>query len=271
MVRKGRLLEGKVAIVTGGGGGIGAAAAKTLAEAGAKVAVAARTAKRIEEVALRIRRARGEALAVPTDVTDAGQVKALVRRTVGELGRVDILINCASVIEPVGKPVWEVDPADWRKAIEIDLIGVFLASRAVLPYMLRQGSGRLLMVSSPLGETIWPRVSAYCSAKAGVNHFTRILAAELDGTGVTANVVFPGLVETEGLQKFRESMYGDDKVPLRWKRMAQTPDGPALLLLWLCSPLSARINGETISATDPAVQYRMDRFLRRRAPGGADY
>lgn len=269
-MRRGRLLEGKVAIVTGGGDGIGAAAAKTLAEAGARVTVAARTVKRIEAVALRIRRADGEALAVPTDVSDAGQVKALVRRTVEEFERVDILINCASVIEPVGK-VWKVDPADWRKAIEIDLIGVFLISRAVLPYMLRQGSGRLLMVSSPLGETISPRLSAYCSARAGANHFIRILAAELAGSGVTANVVFPGIVETEGLHKFCEAVHGDDKVPLRWKRLARPPDVLALLLLWLCSPSAPSLNGETISATDAAVQYQMARFLRSRASGGVGY
>ena len=128
-----QLLRDKVAIITGGGRGIGAATAMLLAQAGAAVTVAARTVATIDTVAKRICRAGGEALAVSTNIADAEQVQAMVQQTIEAFGRIDFLINCAAVIESVGQPTWEVNPSTWRHAIEIDLIGVFLLSHAVVP------------------------------------------------------------------------------------------------------------------------------------------
>jgi len=266
-MRKNNLLEGQVAIVTGGGRGIGAATAMTLAQAGAAVTVAARTTATIDAVASRIRHIGGEALAVLTDITDAEQVQAMVQQTIEAFGRIDFLINCAAVIEPVGQPAWEAEPSAWRHAIEIDLTGVFLLIHTVVPHMLRQGSGRLLIVSSPLGEIIWPRISAYSTAKAGVNHFTQVLAAELHGTGVTANVVYPGLVETEGLHKFRSGMFRERHLAPRRRMRGLNPSEPARLLFWLCSPFTAYMTGRIVAINDPRVQRRLQHFLLYYAVG----
>jgi NAD(P)-dependent dehydrogenase (short-subunit alcohol dehydrogenase family) len=266
-MRKNNFLEGQVAIVTGGGRGIGAATAMTLAQAGAAVTVAARTTSTIDAVANRIRRVGGEALAVSMDITDAEQVQAMVQQTIEAFGRIDFLINCAAVVEPVGQSVWEAEPSAWRHAIDIDLTGVFLVSRTVVPHMLRQGSGRLLIVSSPLGEILWPRSSAYSTAKAGVNHFTQLLATELHGTGVTANVVYPGLVETEGLHKFRSGMFREHRLSLGRQMRDLQPSEPARLLLWLCSPFTTYMTGQIVAMNDPIVQYRLQRFLLYYAVG----
>jgi 3-oxoacyl-[acyl-carrier protein] reductase len=262
-----RLLEGRVAIVTGGGKGIGAATAVALARAGAAVTVAARTAAEINVVAQRIRQAGGEALAVSTDITDAKQIQAMVNSTIDAFDRIDFLINCAAVVEPFGQPAWEVDPSAWREPIDVNLTGVFLLCHSVLPHMLQQGSGRLLIVSSSLGELVVPRASAYCAARAGVNHFTRVLAAELLGSGVTANIVYPGIVETEGLQRFRSGLFGGKSTPLAGRVRTRDPFESAHLLLWLCSPPTAWMTGQIVSIDDPMVQRRMARFLLHNAMG----
>jgi NAD(P)-dependent dehydrogenase (short-subunit alcohol dehydrogenase family) len=262
------LLEGQVAIVTGGGRGIGAATAMTLAQAGAAVTVAARTTSAIDAVANRIRRARGEALAVSTDITDAEQVRAMVQETIEAFGSIDFVINCAAVVEPAGVPAWEAEPSAWRQAIEIDLTGVFLLSRTVVPHMLRQGSGRLLIVSSPLGEVIRPGISAYSTSKAGVNHFTQVLATELYETGVQANIVYPGIVETDMLKQFGLSMFGEYQSPTLRIR-AHDPQEVAFLLLWLCSPWTSQITGQVIAFNHPLVRRPMVRFIHHYLAGEA--
>jgi NAD(P)-dependent dehydrogenase (short-subunit alcohol dehydrogenase family) len=258
-----RFLEGKVAIVTGGGRGIGAATAAIFAQAGAAITVAARTAAEVDAVAQRIRLAGGEALAAVTDISDATQVQTMVQRTIDTFSHIDFLINCAAVVGPLGKLTWESDPKDWQQAINVDLLGVFLISRAVLPHMLRQGAGRLLFVSSPFGELVVPRSGAYSSARSGANHFIRILAAELHGTGVSANIVYPGVADTQGLREFRIGLFGGHSA--RLARPAQDPADPARLLLWLCSRATAYMNGQTVVWNDPIVQRRVVNFLRHNA------
>jgi NAD(P)-dependent dehydrogenase (short-subunit alcohol dehydrogenase family) len=264
------ILNGKVAIIVGAGRGIGASSARTLASAGAAVVLASRTASQVSEVSERIRQAGGTAEAIPTDVTKVKQVETLVQRTLDAFGRIDILINCAAIVGPAGQLAWEADPEAWRQTIEIDLFGSFLTCRAVIPQMIWQGSGRLLNVSSATAEAIVNRHSAYASAKAAVNHFTRVLAAELIGTGVTANVVYPGLAQTQALQEFRSKMFGGDRTalePYQWLMRSQDPSEPAALLLWLCSPATARMSGQIIKLNDLLVQRRLTAFLYRQAAG----
>lgn len=262
-------LGGRVAIITGGGRGIGAATAVELAEAGASVVVSARTAEAIQAVAEGIRRGGGKAEAVPTNVADAGQVAALMQRTMDCFGRVDFLIHCAAVLGPIGQRTWEATPRAWREGVAVDLIGLFLVCHAVLPHMLCQGSGRVLSVSSAAGERILPRASAYCAARAGANQFMRILSGELRGTGITANIVYPGIVDTPALQEFRSSFLGDAQGQALIRPRRITPrdaSDAAQLLLWLCSPTTKWMNGQVISLDDPSVQRRVATFLNPSAP-----
>jgi 3-oxoacyl-[acyl-carrier protein] reductase len=270
LILRGHWLNGAVSIITGGGRGIGAATAEALAKAGAAVMLAARTTSEIEIIAERIRQTSGEAEAVTTDISDAKQVQRMVQRTIDAYGRIDFLINCAAIAGPAGQPTWEVDPKAWRQAIDVDLFGVFLTCHTVLPLMLRQGSGRVLNVSSGLGELVSPGTSAYSSAKAGVNHFTRVLAAELCGTGVTANVVYPGIVATGiypgvaavGLRsRLPIGRLTEDGPPIL--RRARRPSDVAPLLLWLCGPDTTGMTGEIVRIYDPLVQRRLSSFLRR--------
>jgi NAD(P)-dependent dehydrogenase (short-subunit alcohol dehydrogenase family) len=261
-----RFLQGKVAIVTGGGRGIGAATAEVLAWAGATVTIAARTSKEIEAVANRISRADGKALAVPTDVADPDQVRVLVDRTLDAFARIDFLINIAGFVLAMGKPTWEVDPAVWRRAIEVNLMGVLLTSHAVLPHMLRQRSGRLLNLSSRAAEVPISRASAYCTAKAGVNHLTRVLALELRGTGITANTFNPGPADTPTLDKVHSALFPN--VPRRaLEILRRDPIEPASMILWLCSPATSQMTGAFVSWNDPIIQRQIAHFRQRYALG----
>ncbi len=148
-------LSGRVAIVTGGAAGIGAAACDALAERGAAVTVAD-VAEEINEVADRIKSSGGAAQAVTTDVSDQGQVEGMVQRTVDEFGRLDFLLNVAAVSGPIVN-VWLADPQAWGQAASVDLFGTFMPTRAALPHMLKQGSGRVLTLTSGLGYIPTPR------------------------------------------------------------------------------------------------------------------
>jgi NAD(P)-dependent dehydrogenase (short-subunit alcohol dehydrogenase family) len=256
-------LQGKVAVVTGAGKGIGAATATALSAAGGAVTVAARTTAELEAVARGIHHRGGSALVTRTDVTDDRQVEAMIERTVDAFGRIDFLINCAAVTQPVGQPAWTIETSAWRRSIETNLVGAFLVSHAAVPHMLRQGSGRLVMVSSVFGDLVVPHTSAYASARAGLNHFIRVLAAELQGSGVTANFAYPGVVDTGGLRQFRASL---QRMPLTsvMDTQARDPAEAAQFLLWLCSLATAGITGSVLSIDDPWVKRRMARWSSYR-------
>jgi NAD(P)-dependent dehydrogenase (short-subunit alcohol dehydrogenase family) len=259
------LLEGRVAIITGGGKGIGAAVADALSQAGASVTVAARTTSEIGAVAKRISKAGGEAIAVSTDITDGKQVQKMVGRTMSAFGRVDFLVNCAAVTSALGQVVWETELDDWQECLDTNLIGAFMLSRTILPLMLAQGSGRLLFISSGLSEMAIPRTSAYCASRAGLNQFVNVLAAELKGSGVTANLVYPGIVETKGLQNYRAAMFQDGRGAFEGRAASREPAEAANLLLWLCSPPTAQMNGQHIAINDPMTRRGLARFLHHLA------
>jgi len=188
------MLEGQTAIVTGAGRGIGAAAARALAEAGAAVALAARTRRELADVAAGIRASGGRALAVPTDVTSAEAVDALVEQTVAELGRVDLLVTAAGVAS--FGPVAGSKPADWDGMLVVNLRGAMLCCRAVLPAMIRQHRGTIINVSSIAAPRAIPGAAVYSATKAGIAAFSRVLAEEMRAEGVRVGVVTAGAVDT---------------------------------------------------------------------------
>lgn len=252
------ILDGQVAIVAGGGRGIGSASATALAAAGAAVVVAARSSADTQAVADQILRIGGIALPVVVDIADATRARALVEQAVDTFGRVDILVDCAAAMQPMGVATWEVAPEAWIQPVAVNLFGLFFLVHATLPHMLRQGIGRILYLSSGAGEFAFPGASAYCAARAGANHFIRVLAAELQGSRVTVNTVYPGMTDTDGLREFRSSWAGR---PRMVGGAPRHPSGPAGMILWLCSPATAHVTGQTVRFDDPAVQRELRVFF----------
>jgi NAD(P)-dependent dehydrogenase (short-subunit alcohol dehydrogenase family) len=214
-----------VAVVTGGGSGVGARIAQALTEAGAAVALVARSRERLERQAERI---GGRAIAVSADLTDEGAVSEAFARIARDLGTPTILVNAAGTFGPLAR-VADGDPAEWRRTIEVDLIAPYLACRAAVGGMLAAGWGRIVNVGS--AASLHPPgalTSAYATAKAGLDRFTRQLAAEVAGTGVTANVIHPGEVKTEMWQDIRDraAALGPDGEGLRgWAEMVGRTGG----------------------------------------------
>ncbi|HYT90024.1 MAG TPA: SDR family oxidoreductase [Gemmataceae bacterium] len=188
-------LSGQVALVTGGGRGIGQAIARSLAQAGAAVAVLARSPEQLAETVAGITATGSRALACVADVTDRVAVEAAVAAVERPLGPVDLLVNNAGSGGPIG-PLADSDPDEWWRCVEVNLRGPLLCSRAVLPGMLRRRRGRIVNVASGAGTRAIPYLSAYVTSKAALIRLTENLATEVQGTGVSVFAIQPGTVRT---------------------------------------------------------------------------
>ncbi len=197
-------LAGRVAIITGGGRGIGRATALALAQAGAKVVLAARTDTEINDVADQVRALGSEALAVATDVTDKAQVENLFQQTIRTFGQVDILVNNAGVA--IHNPISKIDEADWDLNITVNLKGTFLCTQAVFEHMCQRQTGYIINVSSGAGKKGYAGYGGYCAAKFAVGGFTEVTAEEGKPHGVKASVVCPGPTDT----RMRRDNHPDD-------------------------------------------------------------
>ncbi len=187
-------LDGQVALITGAGSGIGQATAEALAQAGVRVALAARTQTALDVVADTIRTAGGTTLVVPTDVSDEAQIEQLVTRTHAEWGRLDILITSAG--RASFGPLVESNTADWDSMMNTNLRATYLCAKHVLKIMLPQGSGHILNVLSMASHTALPGSAAYTASKFGALGLTKVMAAEVRSQGVKVTAVMPGSVNT---------------------------------------------------------------------------
>jgi NAD(P)-dependent dehydrogenase (short-subunit alcohol dehydrogenase family) len=190
-------LTDQVAIITGGGGGIGRAIALAYAAVGANLVIADIVPERCEETAERVRELGGKALAVPTDVMDTDQIRAMVARADAEFGRIDILVNNAGGVS--GRPFLEQSERSWRRHIDINLVSMLAATHAAAPIMIRGGrGGAILNVTSIEGSRAAPNFSVYAACKAGMISFTKTMALELSEHGIRVNVIAPDHTVTPG-------------------------------------------------------------------------
>jgi len=191
-------LTGQVVVVTGASAGIGRHLVDDLARRGATVVGIARGPERLATAMGEVASATGaQTLAIAVDVTDVEAVAAAGARVLSELGRVDLLVNNAGLIDAAEVPVWEADPDQWWQVVTSHIRGAQLMARAVVPAMLTQGSGRIINLVSSMGTRAEPQYSAYSIGKTGLMRLTETLAVSLAGTGVFAFDVAPGLVDTE--------------------------------------------------------------------------
>ena len=239
-------LAGEAALVTGASSGIGRHLALLLAAAGARVALAARRMDRLAEAAAEIEAEGGQCLALACDVTRQNSIAAAIVDAEARLGPVSILVNNAGVV--VSKPLFEHTEADWDYVVDTNLKGAWLAAREFAHHLVaQQRPGRIINITSVLGLRTIGRVPAYCAAKAGLTHLTRVLSMELARYGILVNALAPGYVETDFNREFFRTRPGEDliaRIPLR--RIGQPADLDGALL-FLASPASAYVTGAVIS------------------------
>jgi len=255
-------LDGKVAIITGASRGIGKRLSDSFLEAGCAVTLVASNRQGLECAAQELRRGHRRVLAVACDVANSQEVEAVVKATIQQFGGIDILVNNAAVLGPVGS-VWETDAENWRRAVDVNLIGPYLCCRAVLPHMIAQRRGKIINLSGRGAAFPWPGFSAYGASKAAVVRLTEGLALECKLYNIQVNVMAPGANDTD---LFREAAAHE---PAMRADLPADPMQPCRLALFLASEASNHITGKFIHVNQNWSEWTEadligDRFTLRR-------
>ncbi|MFW8635892.1 SDR family oxidoreductase [Cribrihabitans pelagius] len=242
--------SGKTVAITGASGGIGAEAARVFSQAGANLALLARSGGKLDALAAEI---GGNVRCFACDVSDHAAVEAALNAARKEFGSLDVLINNAGVIEPIAR-LEDASPEAWAKLIDINVTGVFNGIRAALPLMKPAGGGTIITVSSGAAHNPLEGWSAYCTSKAGAAMLTRALDLEERGNGIRALGLSPGTVATQMQRDIKASginpvseLDWEVHVPAEW---------PARTLLWMCTPDADEFIGEEISLREERIRKR---------------
>lgn len=244
-------IAGKTALITGASRGIGAAAARAFANAGANVVLCARTLSEIRQIAAEI---GDTARAVACDVSDYAQVADAVRLAEGTFGRLDILVNNAGAVDPVAR-LAEADPAAWAAVIDVNLKGVFNGMRAALPGMLGAGAGTILTIGSGAAHGPVEGWSHYCASKAGAYMLTRMAHEEYGPRGIRALSLSPGTVATD-MQRVIKASGINPVSQLDWSAHIP-PEWVASALVWMCGSDADSFLGAEVSLRDPDIRRKV--------------
>lgn len=247
-------VAGKAVVITGASRGIGASAAREFAAAGANVVLAARTGAQIEDIAAEIIASGGQAVAVTCDVSRFKDVESIVSQCVDTYGRIDVMINNAGVIDPIGHLATS-EPEAWAHAADINYKGVYFGLRAALPVMQRQGGGVVINISSGAAHRAMEGWSHYCSAKAAAKMLTEAAHLECAKDGIRVLGLSPGTVATEMQVLIKAS--GLNPVSQLDPSVHADPALPAKALIWMCSEDAASFSGEELSLRDDETRQRM--------------
>jgi NAD(P)-dependent dehydrogenase (short-subunit alcohol dehydrogenase family) len=258
MTMQSESLRGRIAVITGAGRGIGQRTASRLASLGVRTALVSRSEAQLRETAELIAAEGGEAIVLPADVSRPDAVEALRARVESRFGEPSILVNAAGVFGPI-QLVWRTDPQAWIDTLMVNTVAAYLTSRAFVAGMIARGWGRIVNVTSAAAlHEPGPINSAYGTSKAALNQFTRHLAAEVAGTGVTANVIHPGDVKTDMWVTIRDDAEKLGPEAARYKEWARwvgetggdDPEKAADLVVDLLGDHSATVNGRFLWIRD---------------------
>lgn len=253
-------LDGKVALVTGGSYGIGFAMAKALANAGAKIAINGRNKDNIDKGIADFKAEGIEAYGYICDVTDESAVQDMVAQIEKEIGVIDILVNNAGIIKRI--PMHEMSVEDFRQVVDIDLIGPFIVSKAVIPAMIKKGHGKIINIASMMSELGRETVSAYAAAKGGLKMLTKNICSEYGGHNIQCNAIGPGYIATPQTAPLREKQADGSPHPFdsfiisktragRWGN-PEDLEGPAV---FLASEASNFVNGHVLYVDGGILAY----------------
>ena len=258
------LLQDKIAVITGGGRGIGRAIAQAYAREGAHLVLAARDVVALQETRALVAEYQRDVLVIPLDLRQEESVQVLAEQALAHFGHVDILVNNSGIAGPTA-PLWEISPEQWRETLEVDLIGPYLCCHAFLPSMLARSAGNILMIGSMTGKRPLFGRTPYAAAKLGLVGLVRTLAWEAGPHNIRVNLISPGPVEGERIGRVLEGMASAQGISNEEARRLFLRDSPlgrmappadvANAAVFLASDLSGSTTGEDFNVSGGIVMY----------------